>query len=229
MRMKPLRVIIETLIIASFSLAAQSADAGPWLREKGSSFMAASFASTYYLDTASQTYLEYGLTETTTMVADIGFLRPRYSLGGGYATLSMRRALGQEGTDSKWAYELGAGIGWLGSDTLPHVRTALSWGRGLTWGEKSGWATIEAAVIWDLAHEHHVTKVDSTLGLNFTEVTAGMLQIYTAYVQDDTIATIAPSVIFSPKKSKFRIQIGAESEIGNMDNSAVKFGLWREF
>lgn len=222
-------MITRLVLIMCAILFAQSAVAGPWLREKGSGFMAASFASTYYLDTASQTYLEYGLTDTTTLIADVGYLRPRYALGGGYATLSMRRALGSPDAKSKWAYELGVGVGWLGSETLPHLRTALSWGRGMNWGDKSGWATVEAAVIWDLMHEQHVTKIDTTLGMNFTDVTAGMLQIYTAHLEGGSIATFAPSLIFSPKKSKFRLQLGAESEVGNPGNSAIKLGLWREF
>ena len=36
-------------------------------------------------------------------------------------------------------------------------------------------------------------------------------------------------LVLSPKFTKFRIQIGTESEIGNLRNSAVKIGLWRDF
>lgn len=126
---------------------AQMAQAGPWLREKGSTFSAVSFASTYYMETASQTYLEYGLSNTTTLIADVGMTRLHYVANSGYATLSLRRPLSAPDARSKWAYELGAGVGWIGSTTLPHIRTGLSWGRGMKWGKKSGWLTVEAAVI----------------------------------------------------------------------------------
>ncbi|KEJ89133.1 hypothetical protein [Sulfitobacter donghicola] len=212
-----------------FILSAQLVNAGPWLREKGSAFTAVSFSSTYYLETSNQTYLEYGLTDSTTLVADVSFVRLHYVPSSGYATFSLRRSFGPEEGKSKWAYELGFGAGWIGSETLPHIRTALSWGKGIKWGEKSGWSTVEAAILWDLTHELHVGKIDTTIGLNFTDTTAGMLQLYTAFVENQSVATIAPSIVLSPKNSKFRFQVGTESEIGNWGNTALKLALWREF
>ena len=217
------------LITILMTLLPAPVQAGPWLRDKGSSFMAVSVAATFYLDTGTQTYLEYGLTDKTTVIADVGIVRPRFGSHGGYTTVSMRRALTLPDAKSKWAYELGVGVGWIGSQTLPHARTALTWGRGMTWGDKSGWATVDAAVIWDLANSLHVTKIDATVGVNLTDITAGMLQIYTAHIDDQSIATFAPSLVFKPKNAKFRIQIGAESEIGRAHNTALKIGLWREF
>ncbi len=217
-------IIFLTTICVSYP-----AQAGPWLREKGTAFTAVSFATTYYLETASQTYLEYGLTDTTTMIADIGMARLHFAPDSGYATLSMRRSLGPTDAPSKWAYEIGVGVAWIGPETLPHIRTGLSWGKGTKWGEKSGWMTVEGAVIWNIKHALHAAKLDATIGINFTDTTSGMIQIFTAHVADQGIVTFAPSIIFSPKKSKFRFQIGAESELGNLGNSALKIGLWREF
>lgn len=215
--------------ILVFALIGDIAHAGPWLREKGATFMEVSFASTYTLDTASQTYLEYGLSDKTTVIADIGMFRPRNALQGGVATFSLRRALTAPDAASKWAYELGAGVGWIGDEVLPHFRTGLSWGRGMAWGETSGWMTVEAAVIWDLTYARHLSKIDATLGANFTDFTTGMIQIYTAHIDGASIATLAPSIVLNPKKSGFRIKLGAESELGDWDNSAFKIGLWREF
>lgn len=219
------RLLVTLMVIA----VAGSAQAGPWLREKGTTFTAASFSMTYYLDTSTQTYLEYGLTEKTTLVGDLSIMRYQTAPENGYATVSIRRALSKPDATTKWAYELGVGAGWDGAQTLPHLRTGLSWGRGLEWGDKSGWATVEASAVWDLTYAQHSAKVDMTAGMNFTEVTAGMVQIYTAYMFGETMATIAPSIILSPRKSKFRLQIGTESQVGNLRNSALKLGLWREF
>lgn len=221
--------LTRILVILLAITVANSAQAGPWLREKGTTFTAVSASTTYYLDTASQTYLEYGLSEKTTLIGDLSMIRLRNAPESGYATVSLRRALSKPDATAKWAYELGLGVGWIGAETLPYLRTGLSWGRGMKWGDKSGWATVEASAIWDLTHAQHVAKVDMTVGMNFTEVTAGMIQLYTAHMFGENVATVAPSVIFSPKSSKFRIQIGSESQLGNLGNSALKLGLWREF
>lgn len=217
------------LVIFSITLLANIAQAGPWLREKGSAFTATSVSATYFLDTTSQTYLEYGFTDKTTFVGELSLRRLRYASEIGSATASMRRALSHPGAKSKWAYEFGVGAGWEGQQVLPHLRTGLSWGRGIKWTDKSGWATVETSIIWDITYARYMAKVDTTLGINFTDVTAGMLQFYTMHMADKTSATFAPSVIFSPKKSKFRIVIGAETPLKNMSNTALKLGLWREF
>lgn len=221
-----IRILVFMLCVLALP---KTASAGPWLREKGTAFLSTSVTANYFLDTTSQTYLEYGLTNKTTIIADIGFLRPRYVYGGGNVTLSLRRALSKPDATSKWAYELGVGVGWNYEGVLPTIRTALTWGRGVNWGKKSGWATVEAAGLWDINDSRHVIKIDGTVGINFTEVTGAMLQLYTSHQKGSSIATIAPSLIISPKKSKFRIQIGGESEIGNRVNSKLKISLWREF
>lgn len=208
---------------------AGTAHAGAWLREKGAGFSSNSFSSTYYLDTVSQSYLEYGLTEKTTLGADIGFVRPRFGLHSGYTTLFIRRAIGSTEAKSKWAYDLGIGTSWIGDTVLPHLRTGLSWGRGFSVADKSGWIALDAAVIWDLTYAPDLTKVDATIGLNFTDMTTGMVQLFAGHLDQNTFGTFAPSLVFSPQFTKFRIQIGSESEIGNLRNSMLKVGLWRDF
>lgn len=222
-------MLYRLFIILVMLVLASTAQAGPWLREKGTTFISVSVATNYFLDTASQTYVEYGLTEKTTVVGDLSTVRPRYALEQGYVTLSFRRALTKPDAKSKLAYEMGIGVGWIGAETLPIVRTGLSWGRGIEWGGKSGWTTIEASRIWDLTYAQHEAKLDMTLGMNFTEVTTGMIQVYTAEILGKTYATIAPSLIFKPKNRKFKFQIGAETPVGNVYDSALKLGLWREF
>jgi len=209
---------------------AQSAHAGPWLREKGSAFLAVSFTGTYFLETTSQTYFEYGLTDATTVIADLGMSRSPYTTAtAGYATLSFRRGLLAPDRNAKLAYELGIGAGWIDDLILPHMRTGLSWGRGITVLKKSGWTTVESSINWELTNHLHVAKLDATLGLNFTDVTAGMVQIYSAHTADDSFFSIAPSIVISPPKGKYRIQIGTETMFGDAENSAIKLSLWREF
>lgn len=218
------------LLILLFTLSlVHPAQAGAWLREKGTSFSSFAFTGTYALDTTSQTYLEYGLTEKMTLGADIGYIRPRNALHGGYATFFMRRPISAPDAASKWSYDLGIGASWIGDQILPHLRAGLSWGKGMTWGEKSGWMNVDASVTWNLATELHLAKIDTTIGVNFTEVTTGMVQIYLAHLAQDTFATVAPSLVFSPGKSKFRIQVGLESPLEELRDSSIKIGLWRNF
>lgn len=214
--------------LCAIILLAQSASAGPWLREKGTGFSALSGTLNYFLDTTSKTYLEYGLTDKTTLVADIGVVR--LNMGEVVTgTLSLRRAISRPHATSKWAYELGVGGAWDGIVPSPHLRTGLSWGRGINLGQKSGWVTVETAVIWDLTQELHVGKIDATAGINFTDITSGLLQIYTAHNIDGSAVTLAPSLVFRPRDSKLRVQIGAESLLGDYERTAVKIGFWREF
>lgn len=222
--------MLHCLLITLVTLAiASTADAGPWLREKGTTFSAVSVATTYYLDTSSQTYIEYGLTDKTTLIGDLNMVRLRYGPQSGAATVSIRRALSKPDAATKLAYELGVGVGWIGDYTLPHLRAGMSWGRGIKWGDTSGWTTVEASTMRELTYGEHIHKLDLTVGLNFTEVTKGMFQVYAAEIFGQAVATIAPSLVFSPPERKFSIQIGAETQIGDTHNSALKIGLWREF
>ncbi|MEQ6250542.1 hypothetical protein ABMC89_16755 [Sulfitobacter sp. HNIBRBA3233] len=203
--------------------------AGPWLRDRGDGFSAYTFASNANYDTATQTYLEFGLTDTTTIGADIGFVRPRYGFQGGYATLFMRRALSKPDAVSKWAYEIGVGANWAADLVLPHFKTTLTWGRGLSFADKTGWTTVDAAVIWDPVYALHVAKLDGTLGINFSDKVAGMMQVYMVHANGASAATLAPSIIFSPADSKFRFQIGTETAVGNVRGTVLKLGLWHNF
>lgn len=219
-------LLIPILVIVLFG---QAAHAGAWLREKGAGFMAVSFAGTYYLDTTTQSYHEYGLSDKTTIIADVTMTRPRYDVPGGVATVSLRRALSAENARAKWSYDFGVGAGWVGAEIRPHLRTGLSWGRGMTWGQKSGWMGVDGAIIWDLGQAVHLTKIDATFGANFTDVTTAMVQFYTAHINGAHSATLAPSLVFNPKQSSFRMKLGTESPLGRLESTALKLELWREF
>ena len=99
----------------------------------------------------------------------------------------------------------------------------------MTWGERSGWMTVEGAVVWDLAEAAHVAKFDTTIGVSLGDQSKGMLQLYTAHTGGESTATFAPSFVFKPESTKFSILVGAESRIGHMDNTALKLGIWRDF
>ncbi|MGJ8628092.1 MAG: hypothetical protein ACSHXB_14120 [Sulfitobacter sp.] len=217
------------IFIVLSSLLAGSANAGAWLREKGSSFTSVSFSSTWFLDTTNTSYLEYGLRDNLTVGADVGYATSRNGTQSGYGTLFIRRPLGQNDGPNQWAYELGVGAAWVGEEVLPYLKTGLSWGRGIKLRDTNGWMAVDASITWDVTSGLHVAKIDSTIGLNFTEVTTGMVQLYLAHLDQQTYGSIAPSIVIKPRNSKFRIQIGAESQLDDLENTGIKLGLWREF
>ena len=223
-----MRLLIAFILIICVS-ATTSVQAGPWLRKKGSTFTSASINATYFRDIGTATYLEYGLRENMTIGADINTSMNRLGERSGAATLFLRRALGPNKGAHRWAYELGVGADWKGDLILPHLKTGVSWGKGYTLREKSGWMTVDASIKWDLSQGQHHGKLDATLGMNFSDQTTGMVQLYLAQLDQKFFATLAPSVVFKPRKRKFKIQIGAEIPSENAQNTALKLGIWREF
>ena len=203
--------------------------AGAWLKEEGKGFLSTSFSATYFRDIASETYAEYGVRPDLTIGIDVGFYTIRDGSQHGYATAFVRRPLGETDGVNRFSYELGIGAAWIGEDVTPHIKTGLSWGRGLQIKDKNGWINVDANVTWDLGRSLHVSKIDTTVGLNFTERTSGMLQLYLTHLDEKMYSTIAPSVVLSPKWAKFRIQVGALAPLENLDNTAIKIGIWRDF
>ncbi len=217
------------IIILIWVFQAGTAQAGAWLRKKGSSFTSAAYTTTWFGDRANTSYLEYGLRDDLTIGADIGYGTSRHGTPSGYGTLFLRRPLGRDDGPDKWAYEIGVGGAWVDGYVLPHVRTGLSWGRGIKLRERYGWVAVDASMTWDITSSLHLAKLDSTLGFNFTEVTAGMIQIYLAHVDHKAYASIAPSLLIRPLRGGFRIQLGAETPLGYTKDTAIKIGLWQEF
>ncbi len=203
--------------------------AGAWLKEEGKGFVSTSFSATYFRDIAIETYAEYGVRPDLTLGLDVGFYTLRDGSDHGFATLFMRRPLGNSDGPNRFSYELGVGAAWIAEDVTPHVKTGISWGRGLQIREQSGWVNVDASVTWDLGHDQHLSKIDATVGLNFTEQTAGMLQLYLAHLDSETYSTLAPSLVVAPKWAKFRIQMGALAPLEDLDNTAIRIGIWRDF
>lgn len=208
--------------------AAVPAQAGAWLREKGSSFTAISFSANYFRDIENNAYLEFGLRDDLTLGADVSMSTDRTGLQAGHGTIFMRKALWFSNDKNKWAYELGIGATWKGEDVLPHIKTGLSWGRGIQIRDKYGWMSVDASVRWDIGGGA-VTKLDGTVGLNFTDVTSGMMQIFVSHTDGETSGTFAPSILIKPRKGKFRFQVGLESPLNRFDDTSIKLGLWRDF
>jgi hypothetical protein len=218
------------LLIALFVLIiAPPVPAGPWLREDGAVFSSTSVGMTRNRDINSSTYLEYGLTGQTTLGFDLNLSASLHSGDEGRAVLFFRRALGPTDRQSKFAYELGMGAAWGSYGTRPRIKAGLTWGRGIAMGDKSGWVTLDGSVILDLKTRARKAKIDGTIGLNLSDAITGIFEINLGHSDGNSFATVAPSLVLKPKFTKFQIQLGVQSPIGNSRPNQIKIGLWREF
>ena len=223
--MRPLNTLLACLIL----LASTPLHAGAWLREQGRTFLSSTFSATYFRDIANESYIEHGWRDDITIGADVGFYTLHTGLQTGQATVFIRRPLKFGAEKSVWSYEIGIGAYWIADQVSPTIKTGVSWGRGFTFAEKSGWMNVDASVTWDLGQSLHTTKIDSTVGINLTEKFTGMLQVFSANVGGETFHSLAPSIVFAPKSNKLRLQVGALAPLDNLDSTAIRLGIWREF
>lgn len=217
------------VLVLIFLCLSGPAQAGAWMREKGTSFVSSTFTLNKSLDQSSGTYIEYGWHDDLTIGADLSFANSHLGLQSGAVTLFLRRPLSRPDAAHKWAYEIGAGTAWVQDLMLPHVKLGLSWGRSFQIGQNHGWMGVDSALYWDVTSGRRAAKLDGTLGYNFSQVTSGMLQVYLARIDQQTYGTFAPSILIKPKNRNFRIQIGTETPFDGLSSTSIKLGLWREF
>jgi len=225
-----MRIILSAAIIA-IHLVASPAQAGAWLREKGASFTSFSLSTSWFRDARSSGYMEFGITETSTVGIDLGLSRNQNGKKLAYGTLFLRRALLANNGANIWAYEVGLGAtyGGAGTQALPHFKTGLSFGRGINIKEKGGWLAADAAILWGLQKDNHVAKLDTTVGLNFTDHLAGILQLNFARQEGETFSYFEPSFVINPRNTGLKLQIGLITPLDDAAKTALKLGLWHEF
>ncbi len=215
-----LRVLFLLLLISA------QASAGPWPRGKGKIFYSLHMNGEYRADINMISrygtfYAEYGLTEKITLGAD-------YSGSETYtekAVLFARIPLPNGDRKLLYAAELGIGM----ADMQFAVRPALSIGRGISWGKRTGWATIDSRAILTGKSASNRLESDLTLGLNSTKRTKVIMQFQAGLPsRGDSYLKFAPSFVFERKPGRM-LELGAIVGIHNYDNYAAKLGFWREF
>lgn len=204
---------------------ATSLHGGAWLREQGSAFVATSVLQGADGQSDGALYAEYGLRPRLTLgiKLDASMVAGQVGNGSGFAFVRLPIETGER--PYKLAYELGLGA-TLDAETDPLLRTALAYGRGLEWRDKYGWLAVDLAVEWSLGGAAHTVKLDTTLGMGITDTTKLMMQVFVSGTEDDTSITLAPSLIWQPRKERPSYQIGVEAEQGDV---SLRLGLWQEF
>ncbi|MGB7240907.1 MAG: hypothetical protein WBC93_02330 [Sulfitobacter sp.] len=217
------------VLVVCFSIMSGSTQAGAWLREKGTAFTSSSFVTNKRGDGSTMTYLEYGVLDNLTVGADLMVSYTNTGRQFGFGTLFLRRPIGDAGRNRKFAYQLGIGAAWDNLLILPHIEAGLSWGRGLKLGKIDGWATIDSSFRWEPTLSRNHLKVDGTIGLSLGKHTKVMVQMFTENKSGALTSTLAPSVLISPGKGTYTLQVGVELPDGQNDPPRLKLGIWRKF
>lgn len=222
--MKPmLLAILMTLC------AVPTAQAGAWLKEKGQSFASITVGTNRASEVTLSYYLEYGLTEKTTVGLDIGGYTNRMDAKNGYAAVFMRRSLFASDGPHKYAYELGFGGLYQDDMMLPTVKAGLSWGYGFSHSAGNGWLNVEATYIYEPTLGQKIAKLDGTLGVDLTDLTTGIFELHFSQKDDATYGSFEPSLLIRPRRGPFNIKFGAEIPHDDIDKSAFKLGVWHRF
>ena len=201
------------------------------MREKDHGFSATTANIGFAHDFGQTSLLEYGVRGDLTLGTEINLSRASNGATSGSALLFLRRPIGPTNRPNVWAYVLGFGGGWTGEIIRPTLFSGLSWGHGLSLHNLNGWMAVDTSVTWDLYFADHLAKIDSTVGLNFTDRFSGMVQVFHARIPGFSTTSVAPSIVFRPIKDKpdIRLQIGGEMLIGAPQTRAIKLSFWREF
>ncbi|MDW3223035.1 MAG: hypothetical protein R8G34_09165 [Paracoccaceae bacterium] len=210
-------------------MGASVAQAGPWLREKGTGFYAGSGNVTKEKDTSGSVYAEYGLFDNLTIGADIFYGIDRTLQQSGSGIIFARFPLSAPDATHKWAMHFGIGARSQNLIIEPAIEAGLSWGRGIKVGERYGWAVIDSSINIPGSELETRIKLDGTVGLGFTNHLKGMMQIFMTFQGDELFTKAAPSILILPGKGSYTFQIGAEIPTRGGGDTAFKIGIWREF
>jgi hypothetical protein len=221
--------ILNAACLAISLCVPSAALAGAWLKEKGHGFVSLSFGANMAEEITGGLYVEYGLSDSTTIGIDIsGFSGGSITLNG-YGSLFLRRSIGPTDKPSKWAYEIGIGGYWEQETARPALKSAISWGRGFQFKGRNGWMNMDGAFIYDPTLGSHMTKLDATVGMEIGKITTGILELALGHKDDNTFGSIEPSLLLRPKNMDFQFKLGANIPFEDQDKSALKLGIWRSF
>lgn len=232
--------MVRVLVLLGLLILPVTAQAGAWLREKGTVFLSwsnnISTLSNSLYATDTSLYAEYGLTPRLTVGFD-GYLGGPGKASEAY--LFMRMPIGKKQRSSKMALTFGLGQKsipnpWGTTTEQTRAKLGFSWGRGL----KHGWLAFDTSASILL---HSSLFVPGQAGTNFSaDFTWGQkpFERFTFIWQVQTgkttngpfFAKFTPSVVwtFGAKKSN-SIEVGFIKGLTGDDSQSVKLGFWKSF
>lgn len=210
------------LLLTLFMVFPGALWAGAWPRATGETFLSFSTETNpgNQADSPASLFAERGLKRRLTIGFD----------GGGRQTdltkaiAFLRWPVTTKSTDAVRAIELGAGV----ANNHFALRPALSWGRGLSFGERSGWVGVDIrGLVYD--HAEALLETDITLGLKPGDRSMFILQLQTGVPSENKpYARIAPSFVYETKPGH-HLELGATAGLFKSDDFRIKLGVWLRF
>ena len=211
---------------------ASGAAAGPWLRDRGSTYLSFSFEAPQEGDGYASLYAERGVRPWLTLGVDAGRAAGD---GEGQALAFARTTLGPQSDASRQSFELGFGARLDGEgEILPALRAGLSWGRGFETRYGPGWVSTDASVTGygsfaTVGEEGLALKLDTTLGVRPSERSVAQLQLFWSRSgADEAAVRLVPSYARRLRGETFG-QVGLVIGTGAAPEIGVKLGLFTEF
>ena len=229
--------MIRLLVLLVWGIGTQ-ASSGAWPRDKGHGFVSGSALYSISLADVERTltlgdsrdisinsytalYMEYGLTDRLTVGLDLG-----HSVAGKVKSVGfVRWPLPELGNGHRIALEIGTGR----IDGQNAIRPGISYGRGISWRQWSGWLAIDTLAEYRPKTASVDIKVDATFGLNMEKGRKAILQIQMGEQDGDPpFARLVGSVV-TPVYKRTHLELGFLSGLSGDDQVGVKLGFWHEF
>lgn len=237
---------------AALLLGLSPADAGPWPRDKGATFLSLSAERDRAGGSHGALYAEYGLTARTTLGLELN----RSGAGETGAILWVQRALDRGQGTHRLAAHTGGGVVRRDGQTLPVAQAGLSWGRGVPRlglpGWEGGWLSaqlllrttgtgapvpdIEEQVVHDrpwfvssFLTAEQVVKTDLTLGLRPRR---GMMLVNSLWLEhrpEEAVSARLMSALVLDMHGPARLELGLVQPVSGPAERAVRLGTWLEF
>lgn len=232
MRFSPPLLVVFGCVLASQSWG------GAWLREEKTGFVSFSTKLAQVDDTGDTTtehyvFGEFGLRSRLTVGVSANVtpgadgIHSLDTTGSGYAFI--RLPLGPSDRSGKLSTELGLGADYTYEETNGFIKTGLSWGRGITLADQTGWANVDGSVQLSFGTKAHAFKLDATLGVSVSKQVQIMAHSFFEMDEYGNSTIFAPALAWAPKGGKTRYVVAYEKRAGRSSDTGVKFSFWRDF
>lgn len=202
---------------------------GAWLRDKDTSFYS---ISTTFRDTpsglAAETdgYIEYGAWPRLTLGATLNETQGNSGHILGFVRLPVRPGA----TRAKWAAEIGLGAWHSGPDWRPMGKLTLSYGRGLSWGERAqGWLGVDASVEHRQGQPEPTWALQATLGQSFGGKVRPMAKLGLEHIGGRPLGWSASAHMLIDGPERLTWVVGVERKRAGATSTALSLGLWKDF
>lgn len=214
---------MRLILLAMMMVLCGAAQAGPWLRAEGETFLSFSMEmpESFSVEPYASFYLEHGLRDDVTLGFDLGGHQGDLYKAILFARMPITR------WESKYLMAWELGIGTRADKTV--LRPGFSIGRGWEMGKLTGWMAADSFAHFSSGDGMPEMTTDLTLGVNLSKRSKLILQLQSGYqVSGLDYMKFAPSVVFENKPGQ-HVELGVLAGIENSEDIALKLGLWRNF